>query len=146
MAFENIQKKMAELGIEQKQLASTLAINDSGITRLFKGDRHLKSHEILKVCELLKVDANWLMGCEPVKTETPATEYMDDVALLEHIIKEVADFKAENPRIAGMNPRQEAKIITSLYVMCRADSGTETNLDKKSIGRDKIKALVYAVG
>jgi transcriptional regulator with XRE-family HTH domain len=67
-SMENSGNQIMEMrklrGITQEHIAEMLGISQSAYSRLEKGIRRISADELRRICEVLRVDANFILGLE----------------------------------------------------------------------------------
>ena len=61
-----------ECGITQVELAKTLGVTQSMVSRIEKGELRLNGEVIIKLAKLFKVSSDELLGLKPIKNDQPA--------------------------------------------------------------------------
>ncbi len=60
-----------ECGITQVELAKTLGVTQSMVSRIEKGELRLNGEVIIKLAKLFKISADELLGLKPIKNDQP---------------------------------------------------------------------------
>ena len=60
-----------ENGVTQVELAETLGVTQSMVSRIEKGDLRLNGEVIIKLAKLFKVSTDELLGVKPIKNDQP---------------------------------------------------------------------------
>jgi phage repressor protein C with HTH and peptisase S24 domain len=61
MSMRFIPKRLADLGLNQNDLAQALGIDASGVSRMLKGERHIRANEVAVIAQLLRITVDDLV-------------------------------------------------------------------------------------
>lgn len=59
-----INKRLEELGIQQKELAENIGVSESALTRYMNEERQLKAEVIKKICKELNISSDELLNIQ----------------------------------------------------------------------------------
>lgn len=83
MFKENLRRLRLEQGLTQAQLAKSIGVGQSTLNYWENGKSDITSYYIVKLCEVLKVSSDELLGIEPMPATTD--EITDILAIMNQL-------------------------------------------------------------
>jgi len=116
MPLDWLQTRLGEIGKNRSDLARALGVDPAAITRLFKGERQVQSHEIRKLATFLQMPLEEVAGLVGGPAPAPAGENGTatvNVRILAEVIGRVEEWSQKSG--LELQPHDKAEAVALLY-------------------------------
>lgn len=95
---KRINSALAEKDIKQKELAKKIGVNDNVISYWCSGSRTPNTQQIIQICNVLGVSADYLLGLSDVATNDKDLQYICDYTGLDEKTVKILNSLKENDK------------------------------------------------
>lgn len=146
---KRINSALAEKDIKQKELAKKIGVNDNVISYWCSGSRTPNTQQIIQICNVLGVSADYLLGLSDVATNDKDLQYICDYTGLDvkaiqklRVYTQGADDFFVNPTNEYKNLINVQKTVINIFLNSRCfDDLTTRFTTQQSINEDVCNKL-----
>ena len=146
---KRINSALAEKDIKQKELAKKIGVNDNVISYWCSGSRTPNTQQIIQICNVLGVSADYLLGLSDVATNDKGLQYICDYTGLDEKAIQKLRIYTQGADDFFVNPTNEYKnlinvqktVINNFLNSCCFDDLTTRFTTQQSINEDVCNKL-----